>query len=569
MLNKTEFPWLEAPKDSFAHHLKKSSEYLSLNNAVFAEQELDKLAKRLQEANQHEQSEYYYQRGYLVGLIGRREEALDFYKKAYFLTKKIKKYHIVYLENKILYEKKNNDSLEDILTEISNRNDSDYSRLKAKLLALKGNHKEAFELLGKQEEKDVLVLKALILLLSGSYNDCIDYADKVFSEYELDHRQKLGLKSLKARSYFNLGSNKISDGTTVPFTGLQEMNSDILKKAWIELISAWDLASQLGYPPDVETTIDIFCILGMYFDESDIVKLHLIKLARIRPYVSVIQETLLQVAMYLDDRQVAEGQLSKLPSTLNNLVNKIVLASRKCDKGKVVELTNEVLDSLLSDRPPGYDIIITIAAVCANELLNYKDRDRFLNVLSKLPEFSSLIAIYDFITQVNQELLKKSDAIDRLYDDYKKGNKHGELLDQIFGNLNPYDLDSAQKIIEVSNDIIFARDLSVNEYVVLCQAKATCHDWKSVLETSRTAQIRFSKNPRFKAFEALALDGIGDTGKAVDLLEKIVTKDENDTLPIEIYINIAFRVGFIDKAKKTYYKIIRKIKRKKNKKHIC
>ena len=80
------------------------------------------------------------------------------------------------------------------------------------------------------------------------------------------------------------------------------MNPKILKKAWIELISAWELADQLEYPTDVETMIDMFSILGMYFSEPDIIKKHLIKLAEIRPAVQIIQKALLQIAMHLDDR---------------------------------------------------------------------------------------------------------------------------------------------------------------------------------------------------------------------------------------------------------------------------
>jgi hypothetical protein len=136
ILNKTETPWLDAPKDSFAYQLKKASEILSLNNVKLAQDKLDKLADRLEEANQHEKSEYYYQRAYLAGLVGKREEALELHKKAHLTSKGIKKYHLSYLESRIPYESKDDKTIDDIIAEIQKEDDVDYLRLKSKLLAL-------------------------------------------------------------------------------------------------------------------------------------------------------------------------------------------------------------------------------------------------------------------------------------------------------------------------------------------------------------------------------------------------------------------------------------------------
>ena len=568
ILNKTETPWLDAPKDSFAYQLKKASEILSLNNVILAQDKLDKLADRLEEANQHEQSEYYYQRAYLAGLVGKREEELELHKQAHLTSKEIKKYHLAYLESRIPYEMKDDETIDTIIAEIQKEDNVDYLRLKSKLLALNGKYKEAFEILESHDEKDVFILKALIHLLSGSYSDCINQINKAFSEQELTHRQELSLRSLKARSYFNLGFSNTPENTTIPFSGTPDMNPEILKKVWIELISAWDLADQLGYPRDVETMIDMFSILGMYFSEPDAVKKHLTKLAEIRPAVQIIQESLLQIAMHLDDRATAERQLSKLPKTLKNTIHKIILASRKNNKSEVVNLTNEILDDLIQKKFANYDTVVAIASECANDLLMYNERDRFLEALQTFPDSRALMAVYDFIVQVNKEPLKKPQAVEKLYEVYKEGHKHDQILVQLFDNLNPYKDDTAQKIIEISDDIISERDLLDSEYIILCQAKATIHDWTGVLEISRRAQIRFSNNPRFKAFEALALDEIGETGKSIELLEEIAKGEKHDPLAFEIYINISARCGLVEKAKTLVVRLLEKATQKKQTLHL-
>jgi hypothetical protein len=558
ILNKTETPWLNAPKDSFAYQLKEGAEFLSLNNAKLAQDKLDRLGGRIKEANGHEKSEYYYQRGYLAGLIGNRDEALELHKKAHLTSKGIKKYHIAYLESRIPYAIKEDRTIDNIIVEIPSQDDIDYLRLKSKLLALKGKHKEALKNLEGRDEKEVFVLKALIHLLSGSYSDCIHQIEKTFSEQTLTPRQELSLRALKARAYFNLGFSNIPHDKTIPFTGTPDMNPEILTKSWMELLSAWELAEQLGYPPDVETMIDMLSILGMYFSEPDIVKTHLVKLAEIRPAVQNIQETLLQVAMYLDDRDTAERQLSKLPKTLKNKVNKIILTSQKNDKLKVVNLTSEILDDLIKEKPINSDAVLANAAEFANDLLMYKERDKFLSALHAFPDSEGLLALYEFIVQTKQESLKKPQAVEKLYDIYKKDCKSYQILDNLLNNLNPYTSDSASKLIEISNDITSTRDLSDNEYIILCQAKATIQDWKGVLETSRRAQIRFANNPRFKAFEALALDEMGETGRAIELLEEISKGEKHDPLAFNIYIDISARCGLIKKAKTLVTRLLEK-----------
>ncbi len=549
ILNETDAPWLDAPKDSIAYHLKKVSDMLLLNNAILARDRLKKLAGRLSEADQHEKSEYYYLKAYLAGLLGKRDEATEGYYKAHSLSMKIKKYHLAYLESKIPPETNKAEILDQMIDEIKDLDGIGYLRLRSKLLALKGNYKAAFDILKGHDEKDIFVLKAIIYILSGSYHDCINQIDKSISEQEISQTQKLSLSSLKARSYFYLGFSNSPESTIIPFSGTPNMNPKLLKLAWIELIQALEIASQLGYPQNVELLVDMLSILGMYFSESDIVLKHLVKLAEIRPQVIVFQECLLQIALQLDKREIAEDLLDKLPKTLENAINRIILASRNNQKLEVVNSTSKILNALIDKKPNDYDTVIMIAAECANDILKYDERDEFLSVLHSARDSAALFAVYDFITLSNQSPLEKPQAINKLYTVYESGNKHRQILFQLFNSLDPYDEISAHKIIKISTDIKLDWDLSRDEYITLCKAKITIADWKNVLELSRVAQSRFGGFPQFKAFEALALDEIGETGDAIELLEKITTGEKFDPIALEIYINISARVGLIEKAK--------------------
>lgn len=567
VLNETDSPWLNAPKDSFAHQLKLISEALTLNNAKLAKELIDKIDVHLKDATDHEKSEYYYLKGFSLELIGKREDAVDFHKKAHLTTKEIKKYHIAYLEARFPYEREDKNEINLILDEILQIDDPAYNLLKSKCLAFIGRHEEALKILSTQDEKNVIVSKAVILLLQGSYQECINYIDKSFSEQKITQRQKLSLKSLKARSYFYLGFEKIPINTVIPFAGTQEMKPEILKNAWIELIEAWELAKTLGYPPDVESMMDMFSILGMYFSEGEIVKRHLVELADIRPANSYIQESLLKVAMHLDDLLIAEKQLSKLPKTISTDIDRIIVASRRKNKLEVVKLTNDVFEELKKEKSQ-YGTILAIAAECANDSFDYANRDKFIKALENFIDGKALIAVYEFLNQLKQNPLKKGEATEKLYSTYKQGHKNNQLLTQLFNILDPYEIKAAERIIDISKDILLERELLDSEYIILCNAKATTKDWDSLLKSSRMAQKRFSINPRLKAFEALALYEIGNVGESVSLLENIVEGKKYDPLVFEIYINISARCGLIDKTKNLVKDLLGRTENRENRLYL-
>jgi hypothetical protein len=568
VLDKSENPWFDAPEDSYAGKLKKISELLFLNNADLAQAELEKIKEEFNEFNDHEKSEYFYQSAYLMELLGNRLESISLHEKAHFLSKKIKKYHIACLTARLHNAIDKHHELDKILEEIPEQNDLDYLRLKSKILALKGNFKAALNTIANEDGKNIFILKVLISFLSKDYDSCIKRAQVAIQKYRPNTRQELTLRTLIARAFFQLGLNESDPFKIIPFSGIPSMDPKILKKAWIEISSAWDLASKLGYPPDIDIMVDIFVIVGMYFSESKIIISHLKKLIKLRPDIQIIKEALFQIVMQTNDEETAEQLLSQMSNTLENSINKILLASRKNDKAKIVEIADSILEDLIVKKPINYDITIAVAAECANELLMYDERDKFLEVLMKLPDAKALKAVYNFISQVNQNALKKPQAIDNLYNFYKEGNKHYQILLQLYNNLNPYEEQSAKRLISISNDILTSRDLFAEEYVTLCQAKSTLNDWEGLLKTSQKAQLRFNFNPKFRTFEAMAYDEIGETGKALRILEEITEGKTYDRVAYEVYVNISARCGLIKKAKILTRTLFEKASQRKEKTHL-
>jgi len=553
VLDHTDNPWVDAPKDSVAKILHTASEYISINRIDLAENELDKISPKIDDATIHEQSEYYYQRASISTIMGMYDEAKKIFKKAHINDPENKKYHLSYLESLIPRAKLDGDTYDAIIDKIGSKTDDEFLRLKAKILAAKEKSKDALELIRTLDKKGNTVIEPLIYLISKNYKKCIKSAERGLQSLKIADRPRYNLHAIMARALFEIGTGEMiydDENNIIPFAGLPGMNPVILRNAWNAIIKAWEIAHIINYPREIEHIIDISAVLGMYFNEPYVVYDHLKTLCDLRPNIQVFQETLLQYALQLNDKKVADKQFEILPKTPKNIANRAIFYYKNNKKNNVVDLVISSLSQLRCENVKDMELVLGIAALCSDELFRYTDRDKLINHLKTLPSHLSILAIYEFITIVKRNPLDKDAALQKLYKFYKQGHTENEILDQLLGYLSPLEQDSAKKLIEVYEDIIKKRDLFENELLRVCQAMATLGKWKKVLTLTNSCLDRFKDSLRLIAVKALALDELGDTPAAIRLIEKVVNTEIYEPLVIETYVNISLRCGFIERALK-------------------
>ena len=553
VLDHTDNPWVDAPKNSVAKILHTASKYISINRIDLAENELDKISLKIDNATIHEQSEYYYQRASISAIIGVYDESKKLFKKAHINDPKNKKYHLGYLESLIPKVKLDVNVYDVIIDKIGSKTDAEFLRLKAKLLSAKGKSDDALDLIRTLDRKENVVIEPLIYLMSKNYKKCIKSAERGLHSHEIENRPMFNLYAIKARALFEIGTREMvvdDENKIIPFAGLPGMNPVILRDAWDEIIKAWEIARILNYPREIEHIIDISAVLGMYFNEPYVVYDHLKTLCGLRPNIQFFQETLLQYALQLNDKKVADKQFAILPETPKNIANRTIFYYKNNQKNSVVDLVISSLSHLQYENAKNNEIVFGIAAQCSDELLRHPERDKLISHLKTLPSHITILAIYEFITTLKRNPLEKEAALQKLYNLYKQGHTENEILDQLFGYLNPHERESAKKLIEVYEDIIKKRDLFENELLKVCQAMATLGKWNKVLTLTVSYLDRFKDSLKIIAVQALALDELGDTPAAIGLIEKVVNTEIYEPLVIEIYVNISLRCGFIERALK-------------------
>jgi len=550
---EVDFPWMEPPEGTIAYDLKSSASSVSNNNIDIATEQLKKLKRKIsQSGSNHEKAEFYYQKGTITSTAGNQEKARSLLMTAYELCPDIARYKIPYIESQ-LYENYSNDSkCKSYLDEIEEEKDVLYVHLKLKILAGLKKFDDAHEIISKLKDEDTVVLKPLIFFLEDNLTECISSCEYSLESFDLNNKQQLSIRIIKSRSLFQLGAGEVFRkhiGNIIPFSGLPGMDVATLKQSWNELKTAWNLAEKLNYPSNIEFIVDITAILCFYFDESEIFYSRLKHIAKTRPESLFLQESLLNVAQQVNDQDVILQQLNLLPDSTQKVIHQALLKNTQNKKSELLQLVLDHLDKLSKELLPYTDIVFALATEAAQILVKNQERDILLAEVDKLENSAAMHSIIQFLTSVNENYLSRSQAIEKLYEKYKKGISDLKVLVLLFDYLNPDIELEAHRLIEVAESIQNERGLFESEYLKLCRAKATIHDWKPLLVTMNDALNRFGPKPKLLALKALSLDELGQTSEAIKVLEHVVQNDKYDSYPLQLYAHISARCGLTNKSK--------------------
>lgn len=557
VLHAPEKLWSTAPEGSFAHGLNKVATYLETNRGNVASKELDSLKSRLKKASQHEKAEYYYLKTKLITLIGDYKKALNMHQKAHQLMPKEKKYHLAFVEAQANINYRKPKVCKKLIKEIDGKEGIEYKRLRAKLLALSGQAQEGIDLLYKEKEKEVIIVIALIHLLAGNYSKCRDACNKGLKRKSLSIKARLILLCMRARILFIEGMGRdFKGGEIIKFCGIAGMDIKILKKCWSDTLEAWEIASNLGYPVDVDYIVDISSVLSTYFAKTDLILYHLKELTKIRTANREAQEALFIMALNLDDKDVVKEQIKRLPSNPTKIAGEIMFYYQQGERGRALAIILDNIEKLEKAKGENYDTILLIGAECANEQLKSEELSLLLSKIKSLPNSNDIQACYRFYEAINQNPLDKKEAVNELYHAFESGCKDKQIQAQLLMHLDIHEKSDANKILKVVAETIKERHLLEREIIRVCEARITLEQWEEAISLLDSAYERFGETNVFLTLRALVLDASGDTPNALKILDKIIESGNFEPRIAEITAQIAGRCGLANKVKSLYEQLL-------------
>ncbi len=568
IISEQDSPWLSPSKGTHTDILHKSHTLLQRKDYISAIKELDKISTELTSMNDHEKAEYFLQKGLLADINWDFTQAFLHFKRSHSILTDNKKYHIPFIEFNIRQSTDNSNELQKILEKITNKNEPEYIAIKIKLYALLGELEPALNLAQDKDEREIKIAKGIAYVITSHYTECIEQSHTILNEIDDKHSSdRLVPLILKAKSEFYLATQKTVSRNIAPIIppqGLREFDTTMMRKSWDTLLSAWELASKHHYPSNMEIVVDITCILGSYFEEGTVVLKHLKKFSEQRPKNQDIANYLSMLAINSNDDKIALEAINRLPSAADKHVQKSLIYFNMGEKRKALDEVIENFDHIIHDKPQNYGISLALAAVAADSLADMSNQEKLTIFLQTHTDLEKYYNFYQGAIEVEEEVLSKNESIVNLYNK-QNNNKDREVYSQIISNITVENEECANIVIDIVEHIFSYRDISSEEAIKFCSALHLKKHWPQTVETATKYLTKFKNNIYLLLYLASSLDNIGQTAKAIEILNTHIEQINYSQQYYSLFTNIALRCGLTELAQKLINRVLEKETNKKHK----
>lgn len=548
-------PWIVNPEGYIATKLKDIQDHISANRIVAATQLLISI-KDSEELTGHEKAELYN----LEASIEALNENFSKSKELLFKAKETHdapRYLINWFEAKLRAEDPPDEEINEFI-ELLDPSEYRQCFVLSKCLFLRGKFNDAVNAI-KEHHPDK---KVAILWMSVSIGDN-DRVEEIVNTIDIDSltpKDSYTYHMFVARWKFDKATNGISKRQThIPSKGIPSFDFEILREVLGCLEKAWKAANQIGYPLDIFLLIDISMLVYSVFNKSaeliEILKNLLIQ----RPQNDSIRVALAKIYFNSQNFREAARLLSKIknrdPESLSLLV------SAKFDSGERETALNLLIDNLkflLDHKPQNLDGMLVTGALSARDLLETDKEELLLEHVKGLANGNSLLAIYEYIKKARERPQDIKLHNSKLFEAFNSYGQSLQIASQLFSNLDAFDSQEAEQILEVSKKIRSEREFFEDENIHLAQALTTLKRWSELEELSRRVIERGESSNLWSLFQYASLDEQGKTSGALAILEAPVENESRSVERAERYIGLTMSLGLYEKAESKLKELLNK-----------
>lgn len=544
-------PWPEAPRNSMAGRLNDVAQKLASGLTDAAKSKLSEISGDFLTATTVEQAEYWYLQGKCYSQESSDESAIEAYKKAVDFSPGASRYKVAWIEAEFIsrFERPTSPDFTDLLSQLTLSSNEEVI-LKARILAGEGNYVQASEILNTIPKSETFVARAMIATMQSSWLEVIKSCDEGIVQPQNKDETKQLLYLFRARARFHLAisqSASYSEGRIVPIFGPADLDIFNLRLAWDDIEKTVELMGFGGWPTNIDYIADVWgsaCLmLGKEVETLKVMQ----AVTNARPKAIRVQVALERVAMQCNEWDAALNANSMQPSSQEQTLRRIMLLYQAQRYSECVYFIENNLDTLQNNSEIS-SLCISLGILAADEIVRPDLANTLQSMLEKFEGWEEENAVLDYYRSLAQNVLKKDVALKKLEDAYEKLGKPIHIGVQLFHAYDAFDIEQAEKSLQVAETLRNEQQLSVEAELHVAQAYTTLGKWEALLELVNSAIERFAHVSRFKAIRAFALDKLGHSSDALSQLKEIIQQSDYDDVAVNTYINIAVRCGFSEEA---------------------
>lgn len=561
MTESPEESWPSPKPCTMPWHFREADHHLKDGDVDGAEAALNDAEKMLANALPLERSDYWFLRGQLFQLKGKEESARDAYAKSTLAPNRPPKHVVSWAESEIRLSYKEDAAFAtaDFSHVLAKLTDTCPMTLgmRARVLAAGGKFEEAMECANSFGGVESLMAKAVIHCMQSQFNQTLEVCEQGLQQTETVKYGRQIFLMLRARARFSLALNLVSSDydTQLPPSGPAKTNVDLLAQVWEDVQVAVKEFERVGWLSNIDYLADIWSSTAIMLGKQK-ETLPLIKSAgNARPHLVNLQRALELVAVHCGDLKVALEANSRLPFDDLSASHHVTLLHELKRDEDCVNLFGSLLPKMNTGLPT-FGEAAARASLSAHRIVNTSKRDEWLTILNNTEHLKPFGALAEYFAAVEDNSLASNAAVAKLWERYESLGNPLPIAQQLIGILDPSSPNEAQKCKQVAARLKSASLLNLRFSLVLAGALATLSEWQPLLDLCIDVKRRFSGSTRLAAFEALALEKLGNTAEALEMLKTLIGQGVSHPLAINTYINIVIRCGFGQEAISTVSNIL-------------
>ena len=543
--------WIEPSQGSLAWHLKTAERLLKSTSLDKASAELDAAELMLQTATPIEAGEYWFLRGKWHTANGSDDDAGESFSRAYehnplgkHLSARIE------AELRARYADEGPKPYPDLIEMLSKATDEPVVlAAKSRVLAAEGKLDEALAVADRIDGPERLAARALANTMFVKPEDALRDCEEGLALLDLPENTRQMLLLLRARAKFSVAIARTpgSGDDVLPPSGPAGISPEAVKDAWDAIQDAVEVLREAGWSSNIEHLADIWCATASMLGKQSALLPELAAAAKLRPHMTNLQSALESIAAQCGNFQVALEANELLPSSDRRDLRRTILLHEAQKHTDCFRWFAKHCDGFDRNNPL-FGPAATVAAVSAHRLSEPDLVRKWSAELEAYPHLAEHAAILHYYLATELNKISNDEALERLIERYEELDHPFALAVALMQELNPTDARQAKLCAQIAEIVCKKVEPSPAMAVHVGLALVTMKDWNRLLCLCGDFKRRVDTEPRMLAFEALALDRLGDTLAAKELLETMLSGGMLDSLALNTYVTIMVRCGYVKEA---------------------
>ena len=544
--------WVEAPPGSLHWHLREAISALQGGRGIDSQQSLDEAAKLLDNAKPLERADYWNAVGRVRTFNLDDTGARDAYQEACKLAGDIERHLIPWAEAE-LRTRFHVGGKADFTEAIARLNSSARAivGMRARLTAAEGRFDDALAITERIDGLERNVARAIIFSMQARWDETVLECDAGLTRTPLRHATKQLFLILRARSRFSKAIGHVDFGDEeegyLPAPGPVGTDVSQLHLAWADIVEAITALRAAGWTGNVELLSDMWSATATMLGLQEEALPLMIEAAKARPSLRTLQAGLESMAAQAGKFEIALEANSRQPESPRSLQQRIAMLHAAKRHQECVKLLEEKWETVADNSLIfGFSLIQGIHS--AEKIIQPDIAKRWKCELESRSQLAGHVALFNYFETKLNRPLETDEALKALIQKYRSSDRPKLIAKHLLQELDSTNQEQAKLCIEVVEVVKTASMLDLDDLTHLAQALTTLGRWEELLTLSQEGLRQFEGNDRLQSIGAIALDKLGRTAEAHELLKSLVEKADADDLALTTYIRIASRSGFTDQA---------------------